>query len=158
MGNYLPSDAPFGATRDCEYGTFCFSDSDRNDGIDRGSYHYVNLRTEYEYEKKSLKTLASNLIEENGTYEANQTHDEHLTTTICITIQESTIPKRVGISFSCKYWFEDPQNAFEAYFSNAKQLTCGLAASDTILTYAVKTSVSEGNTTWSNVKRIFQTK
>jgi hypothetical protein len=139
--------SPFQFNQGREWGNcfFAFRDDDLEDSYVKGHYWFT-------YGPNSL-------IEERGIYEAHQTQDEYLTTTILITIKESTVKERVGISFSCQFWLlhlgspHDP-----AYFSNAKQLTCGIAASDTILTNAVRVSVLDGKIKWSDVKRLFQTK
>lgn len=138
---------PFGAVTEWESGcTFWFYDDDRNDDKDKGTYQF------------SYAISENNQIDEKGIYEAQQTQDEYRTTTILITIQESTIQERVGVSFSCTCWYHVPNNwDHSSYFSNATQLTCGIATADTILTYDVKTS-SADEKKWSEVKRLFQTK
>ena len=81
------------------------------------------------------------------------------TDSVTITIKKSSVQGRVGLSFTCDYWPVDPRNRYIKGFSNAKILTNGTAASDTIIcTFDYATSVKNSNTTWSSVKQLFQTK
>jgi hypothetical protein len=122
---------PFGAVQEWDNDTLFFIGYSIENGKTKGDYKYVGR------------------VMENGFFEAYND-------SIGITINESSIPERVGLYFVCKYW-HGINDKHEMYFTNAIRLTAGLSASDTLYTFAVHTPI-DNKTTWAEIKKLFITK
>jgi hypothetical protein len=135
---------PFNAVREWDNCTFWFYDDNIHDTVDKGIYQFAYGSSPYDK------------IYEKGIYDAKQKLDEYKTTTIFITIKESTNKEREGISFSCQFWLIRPNSPHDpAYLTNAKILTYGVATTDTILTNDVPTSTENKKIRWSDIKLLF---